>query len=316
MAECNYINEGWTVDFTPTSAVSAGQVVQLRDGRAAFCPRAIAAGVRGAAQVKGIVSVAKTATMVMLPSNKLFWDASANKAHLLHGGDADFYLGVCMDDAASADTTVKVNLNEQPAYTLALRDGYQSIPVSTAGWPHVYGGGNSFGMKFDLAAEAQKLDALSSRALATASCTGILSALICVNVAPDDAAVDINVGLADGTHATDADSITNSLFVHLDGNDTNIDLESDNVTAEVSATDSTVDWVAGTPFLVTFDLRTLSDIQVYIDGVNVLPNSTFTLSGAAGPLRLLAHMEKSANDSPGNVTVLDLGFTTFDPVDE
>lgn len=317
MAECDYVNEGWTVEFTPTSAVSAGQVVQLRDGRAGFCPRAIAAGVKGAAQVKGIVKVAKTATMVMLPSNKLFWDASANKAHLLHGGDADFYLGVCEDDAASADTTVKVNLNEQPAYTLALREGFQSIPVSTAGWPHIYGAGNSVGFKFDLTAEAQKLDALTERALSTAACgSSILQVLLCINVAADDAAVDMNFGLATDTHATDCDSITNSLFVHLDGNDTKINIESDNVTAEVASTDTTVTWTARTPFLVTFDLRTISDIQVYVDGVNVLPNSTFTLSGGAGPLKLLAHIEKTANDSPGNVTVLDMGLVTFDPVDE
>lgn len=310
-AEALYLQPGDTIEYKPTAAVVAGQVIQLPDGRAAFSPSDVAAGKQGSFQVKGIARVAKTATMVMLPGSQLFWDASANKAHLLHGNDADFPLGVVVDEGASADTTIDVDLNKAPHYNLSLASGYQSIPVSTAGWPHIYGGGNSVGFKFDLTAEAQKLDALSHRAIATGT-KGIVDVLFCVNVAPDDAAVDINLGLADGTHATDCDQIANSLFVHLDGNDTKINIESDNVAAEVAATDSTTTWTTGTPKLVQFDLRDWADIQVYVNGVNVLPNSTFTLSGAAGPMKLLAHMEKSSNDSPGNVTVLNLGMRTFE----
>lgn len=312
MPEANYLTDGLMIDWTPTAAVSAGEVIHLPDGRAAFAPTAIAAGVQGAVQVSGICSVAKTTSMVMLKGSQVFWDVSASKAHLLQANNTnDYYLGIVMETAASAGTTVKVSLNQRPQYTLSLAQGYTSAQVSTAGWPQITGAGNSVNMKFDLTAEAQKLDALSCRSVATGT-VGILSALICVNTNGDDAAFDLNVGLADATHASDADQITSSLFCHVDGNNANINFESDNAAAEVSATDSTVDLTAGTPFLVQWDLTDWTDIQVYVDGVNVLPASVFTLSGVAGPLKLLAHMEKSSNDTPGNVTVMDLGFTAFD----
>lgn len=309
MAEAIFIQEGCRLDWTPTVALSAGEVTQIGDGRAAVATSAIAAGIKGSVAVEGICEVAKTTTMVMLKGSLVFWDASANKAHLLHGGDADFPLGVVTETAASAATTVKVDLNCHPHYNLDLASGYQSIPVSTAGWPHMYGAGNFVGMKFDLTAEAQKLDALSLRSIATAT-PCIVDALITVNVAGDAASFDLNIGLASDTHASDADQITSSLFMHVDGGSTNIAFESDNAAAEVSATDSTLDFTAGTPFLVQFDLTDWADIQIYVNGVNVLPSSVFTLAGVAGPLKLLAHMEKDANDTPGNVSVA-LGARTW-----
>lgn len=307
--------EGESIDFTPVAAVAAGECVQLPDGRAGYASAAIAAGTLGSVQVCGIVSVLKVVTQRMCISNKVFWDTSASTCNLLHGGSTDFFIGTVVADAAYAATTVKVALNVKPTYNLALADGYQSIKVSTAGFPEVYGGGNSVGFKFDLTAEAQKLDALSIRAVATAT-PGILQALVCVNVAGDDAALDFNVGMADDTHATDADSITSSLFMHYDGNTLNINFESDNAAAEVTATDSTLDLVAGTPFLVTWDMRDWANILVYVNGLRVCDgvtgtSKTFTLAGVAGPIKLLAHLEKSSNDSPGNITVMDLGFTSL-----
>jgi predicted RecA/RadA family phage recombinase len=316
MPEAALYKEGCMIDWTPTAAVAAGEVIQLKDGRAAWAPTAIAAGVQGSVQVSGIVTILKVITQTMLVSNKVFWDVSASTCNLLHGGDKDFFLGTVVEDATYAGTTVKVNLNAHPAYNLALRDGYASIPISTAGWPHIYGGGNSVGMKFDLTAEAQKVDALSLRAVATAT-PGVLQALVCINLNGDDAAFDFNVGLADGTNATDADTITSSLFMLLDGTDLNMNFESDNAAAEVAATDSTLDLVVGTPKLITWDLRDWADIKAYVNGLRVCDGTTgtsrtFTLAGVAGPLKLLSHMEKSSNDSPGNVTVMDLGFTSFD----
>jgi predicted RecA/RadA family phage recombinase len=320
MAEALTYQEGDLIDFTPTAAVAAGVVLQLRDGRAAFAPRAIAAGVKGAVQVKGIVKVLKVVTQTMLPSNIVFWDASANTCNLLHGGDADFPLGVVIDDAAYADTTVLVDLNAKPAFNLSFEGGAQSIPVSTAGWPHCGYTETGFWGKFDLTAEAQKLDALSLRKIATGT-PGILQALICFNVEGDAASADFSVGLADDTHATSADTITSSLFIHVDGGSTNITIESDNAAAEVNATDTTLDLVAGTPFLATWDLRSWSGIKCYINGLRVGDGTTgasvtLTLAGVAGPLKLLAHMEKDANDTPGNMTVANFGFCTHDAVDE
>lgn len=316
MAEATYVQDGLSIDWTPTAAVAAGEVIQLKDGRAAFAPTAIAAGVKGSVQVSGIVTLAKVVTQTMLISNKVFWDTSASTCNLLHGGSTDFFVGTVQEDAAYAGTTVKVALNVKPAYTLALADGYSSLPISTAGWPHITGGGNGVGLIFDLAAEAQKLDALSLRSVATGT-PGVLQALLAVVDVGDDAALDFNVGLANETHATDADTITSSMFCHIDGNNLSLNFESDNAAAEVAATDSTIDAVASTPVLVTMDLRDWSDIQVYVNGLLVCDgvtgtSRTFTLAGVAGPLKLLAHLEKSSNNTPGNFVVMDLGFTSFD----
>lgn len=312
MPEANTKSNGMQIDWTPTAAVAAGEIIHLPDGRAAWAPTAIAAGEIGAVQVSGIVTILKNIVMVMLKGSKVYWDASASTCNLGFGANTlDHYIGVVQDTTTSTATTVNVALNVQPSYTLALCDGFESVPVSTAGWPHIIGHGNGVSVVFDTATEAQKLDALTQRGVAIGA-NGIFSALICINLNMDDAAGDLNIGLANDTHATDADSITEAMFVHVDGASLNILLESDDGTTEVAATDTTVDAVVGTPFLVQFDTTDNSDVQAYIDGVAVLTGSTFDLSAATGPLKLLVHMEKTSNNSPGNVTVMDMGYTIFD----
>lgn len=314
---------GQSIDWIADATYSAGDVIQLRDGRAGVVSVDCVSGDTVGVDVGGIFEVEKTTSMVILMGSKLFWDHSADKCHLLHGNDRDFYLGMAVGGgpthlttvsagvsgptiaATSAGTKVRVALNEVPRPMLSLADGYHSIPVSTAGWPHIYGGGNSVGFKFDLTAEAQKLDALSIRGMAKGA-EAIVNALVCINLNMDNAAGDFNVGLANASHASDADSITESLFIHIDGASLNINAESDDGTTEVAATDTTVDAVVGTPFLAQWDLSNLADIQLYIDGVNVLPATVFKLDAATGPLKLLAHMEKTADDSPGNFTIMDL----------
>jgi predicted RecA/RadA family phage recombinase len=315
MAEAVYSSEGDQIFYTPAAATPAGTVVRLPDGRAGYLVSAAAAGQKVSVQVSGIATVEKTDSMVMLKGSKLYFDVSASKAHLLQAlGTPDFFLGTVVATASSSATTVSVMLNMEPKYTLALKDGCvcAPIPAITANPQGMaFPFGNGYAMKFDTAAEAEKFDALSINSVAVGT-PGILNALICVNTNGDDAAFDLNVGLANGTHATDADSITESLFCHIDGASTNIAFESDDGTTEVAATDSTLDFTAGTPFLVQWDLTNDEDIQVYVNGVNVLPASVFKLNNATGPLSLLVHMEKTANDSPGNVTVMNLGLHTFD----
>lgn len=316
MSEANFYQEGKIIDWTPTAAVSAGEVLQLPDGRAAVATTDIAAGVQGSVQVSGIAEVLKTDSMVFLKGTKAWWDVSASKASVIYGlTERDFYLGVVQETAASSATTVKVALNVEPRYTLALQDGFVAapIPAITAN-PQgmMFCNGNGVNAVFDTAAEAQKFDALSIRSIDD-NTPGMLNAIICVNTNGDDAAFDLNVGMADGTHATTADSINASLFCHIDGNSANINIESDDNVTEVAATDSTVDFTAGTPFLFQVDLSDWSDPQVYINGVNVLSGSTFDISSTSVTAwKLLFHMEKTANDSPGNVTTADHGFIAYD----
>ena len=311
MAEALYLNPGVSVDYTPVVAVTAGEVRQLPDGRAGFAPTAIAAAKLGALTVSGIVEVEKTATMVMLRGSKVYWDASANKAHLLQVNDKDFFLGTVQEAAASAATTVKVAINQQPSYTITLGDGFWNVPVVTAGlMTYAIGHDEGVSLVLDVTAEAQKQDALSNRGIAVLT-PCLVESLICINLNGDAGALDFNCGLANASVADDADSITEALFIHIDGASLNILAESDDGATEVAATDTTVDAVVGTPFLAQWDLSDWEDPQLYINGVNVLPASVFDISGATGPMKLLAHLEKSADATPGNFTVARLSVLTF-----
>lgn len=314
MAEAVLEQCGEMIDWTSDAAYSSGDVIQLRDGRAGVVSVDVASGAKVGVYVSGIFRMAKTTTMVMLIGSRVFWDHSANKIHLLHGNDRDFFVGTIAggtapgNDGASAATTALVNLNVRPTYNVSFEHGgFASLPVSTAGFVHVMGTGEGVNLIMDTATEAQKLDALSIQGASPAS-IGILDALICINVNGDSSTFDGSIGLANGTHATDADSITESLFVHIDGNSANINLESDDGTTEVNATDTTIDFTAGTPFLFQADLRNLSDIQCYIDGVLMLPSSVFKLNVATGPLKLLAHIEKTSDNSPGNYSIPYMGL--------
>ena len=65
----------------------------------------------------------------------------------------------------------------------------------------------------------------------------------------------------------------------------------------------TVDAVDDTYFEVWIDCRNIDDIQLYIDGVNVLPASVFKLDAATGPMLPICHVEKTSNDTTADVRV-------------
>lgn len=306
MAEAISVSSGEIITMTADGTYTKGDVVQVPDGRAGIVQQDATSGNPMSVEVtRGVIyEVPKTTSMVMLIGSRLFWDHSANKAHLLYVNDRDFPLGVCVNDGLAADTTIKVALNVEPVYNAALAHGYSSIPIQTAGFPSIGGGGSGMvNLILQAANEAQKVDALGHRAVSvTGLAESIVDAYICVNDNGGATAADASIGIANGTHATDFDSVTESLLAHFDGNDLKINLESDDGTTEVAATDSTIAFVEGTPFLVQWDCRNLSDIQVYINGVNALPSSVFKLNAATGPLKPVAHLEKTAATDIYNIS--------------
>lgn len=307
--EAVYRDTGDLVPFTPAAAISAGQVVQLNDGRAAAAPLAIDAGYLGVVRADGVHRVAKTASQVWLDGAPLWWDHSANAATCvppLVAGDRDFFLGSAVGDAAAADTEGDVNLNVQPDYVIDFhRDGGDTAVVLTAGTPYIVQRGGTLEAAFSTTAEAQKLDWLSKRSFAIGS-NWILEAVVEVVTTCDADVGDLTVGVANGTHASDFQSVTEFATFHFDlGADLDLDAQSDDGTTDVAPTDTTINWAEGTPVHLVIDGRDPTDIQFYVNGVNVLPATTFTLTAAAGPLKAIFHLEKSANDSPG-VVQLDM----------
>jgi predicted RecA/RadA family phage recombinase len=302
MAEATkYQDDDCVMDYTPTAAVTGGEVVQLADGRAAVLPVDLASGAKGAAETEGIWTVAKTASVVIVQGQPVYWDHSANSATYAPASDRDFFLGFAYDDAASADTTMKVVLNKRPQYKIdinrgQLEDATVTAIVLTAGTVGAARIGGSNRLTFSATAEAQKADILSKQGFALGS-NWIVEGGFTVVDDGDATAIDFNIGVANATHASDADSITESCFIHLDGNTLDLFAESDDGTTEVAATDTTVNIALGTPVHFVIDGRDPADIQIYVNGVLMLGATTFVLSAATGPLKLLAHLEKSSDDT-------------------
>lgn len=294
-----------------TAPAAAGEIWQMPDGQAAVFAGAngntAAAGDKIAFCTEGQFTVTKTSAQVWLDGAPIWWDHSANAATCvppLTTGDRDFFLGSVVGDVATGVTSGVVNLNVEPAYIIDMhRDGGDTAVVLTSGTPYIYNRGGSLVGGFSATAEAQKVDWLSKRSFALAS-NFILEAVVEVVTNADADVADLSIGVANNTHASDADSITESAFFHFDmGADLNLDAESDDGTTEVAATDTTVDWAVGTPIHLAIDGRDPSDLQMYVNGALVLSGTTFDISAATGPLKALFHLEKSSNDSPGEVQV-------------
>lgn len=311
-----------TIDYTPTAAITGGEVIQLFDGRAAVIPIDVASGAKGAATAEGVWKVAKTATQVWIQGGELWWDHSANSATCIPrmgAGDKDFFLGTIYDDALSADTEGYVILNQRPQYIIDLaRDPFQTTVIktvvgsTTVEVPHVEARGGGMAIIIGTTAEAQKVDIVSERSFAIGSnwvCEGEVN--IITN--SDNAAGDFNIGVASGSHDTDFDAVAELAAIHTDGNSLNINVQSDDGTTDPAIADTTLDFVAGTPFSFVIDGRDITNVKFYIDGVEV--NAATTDIGdirlAAGPLKAIAHFEKTSDDSPGTYVINRLRVRTM-----
>lgn len=312
MAESQYIGSSGRVNYTPAADTAAGQVVQLPDGRAGFTTTKILAGELGLVETAGRVKVTKTASIVLLAGGRLFWDHSANSATFRPVNDRDFYLGTVVADVASADTTVTVDLNKQQSVTIdALNGPSLSVATGTAaaggfGLPGVYGG--SKGLSLTATNEAQCVDILSVDRVAIAS-NPILEAQFRLGANGSSNAVDINIGLANGTSTTDADGITEHVLFHIDGGALDILAQSKDGTTTVTATDTTVDATAGSAVAnrveLWIDARDPAAVALYVNAVRVLSGSTFKLDAGTGPLGALAHLEKTTGTATAGPVYID-----------
>lgn len=293
--------------LTAAAAVSVGEARQLANGLAAAyaASRAASSGQSVPFSTVGPFVVTKTAGQVWIDGGPLWWDHSANAATCippLVTGDRDFFLGCAVGDAASADTTGTVVLNQEPRYEIDFhRDGGDTALVLTAGTPALVQRGGTLDATFSTTAEAQKLDWLSKRSFAVAS-NWILEAVVEVVTNADADVADLTVGVASDTHASDAEAIPEFAAFHLDlGGNLNVYAASDDGTTDVNPTDTTLDWAVGTPEFWAIDGRDPAAVKFYRNGVRVLEGTTFTLAAATGPLKALFHLEKSSDDSPGRV---------------
>lgn len=300
------------VTITAQSAVTVNEVFQLPGGLAAYLSgsQGKSSGSRATFETDGQVIVPKTAGVVLLDGGPVFWDHSASTATFRQVSDRDFFIGQAVGDAASDDASCTVNLNVRPAYKIdLLRDPCLSTPVGTIaaggfGYPLLLGG--SAVLELTATNEAQKVDLMSRDGFAVNANAIIEGAFLILNDGAN-ATQDFTIGIASGTHATDFQSVAEFVAVSTVGNSTNINAQSDDGTTDVAPTDTTADYTEGSDVAkrVEFwiDTRNPADAQVYVNGANVLPNTTFSLAAATGPLYLIAHLEKTSGTDVYKVAV-------------
>lgn len=315
MSEATLYKDAETLVVTvPTGGYTSGEVLQLPDGRAAYVEglRSLDAGERANLQVGGTVDLAKIANKVVLAGGKVYWDRSAGTASPIKTADS-FYVGVAVADAAASDTTVRVLLNGVPRYHIELdRMGsrFVSAPIGTSQTATRNVGGE-YHLALSNTDEAGKVDLLSVDSVPVAD-GPIFECVLTFDEKGDNAAVDINFGLANNTHDSDCDAITESVFFHVDGNSADICAESDDGTTEVNATDTTVDLTEDTYNEFWIDARDPSSVKLYIDGVRVLSGTTFVLSNATGPMKALVHVEKSGGTHVPSLKIESLTVRSTD----
>lgn len=103
----SYVQDGDLIDYTPSSAVAAGDVVVLND-LVTVAPRPIAANALGAVAVEGVFSLPK-ASGAIGQGAIVYWDATAGNITTTSSGNKR--AGKAAAAEVSAATTVKVLLN-------------------------------------------------------------------------------------------------------------------------------------------------------------------------------------------------------------
>jgi len=314
MAEAIYKNVSKERKLTAVAAVAAGEIWQLPDGRAAVqqCATGVSAGDPATFYTKGMWTVAKTATMVILDGMPVFWDVSASKCHYKKVNDKDFFLGTAVGDAASAATTMDVNINVQPVWDIDFnRDGLLSVPTGTQavgafGYPKTFGGARSLALT--ATNEAQCVDMLTvDRFDKGANAIARFIFRLGTNGSTSD--VDINFGIANGTSTSDADAITEHVLLHIDGGTLTILAQSkDGTTTNAAATtgvSATAAAAVADRVELWIDTRNPADVGLYVNSARVISGTAFRIDGATGPFGLLAHVEKISGTATAGPIYVD-----------
>lgn len=113
-AEARYDKDPDVLDFVASAALSAGEVIQLPDGRAGVVAGAkgFSSGETAAAHVRGFFNVAAATGVTFADGEPVYWDASADTAIAAgSAADGDFYIGNAAGAKTSGPLFVRVDLN-------------------------------------------------------------------------------------------------------------------------------------------------------------------------------------------------------------
>ena len=109
MPQATYVQEGELVDYTPSSAVAAGDVVVQGD-LVGVVVRPLAASENGSLLVWGTFDFTKNTGVAYTVGTILYWDDTNNVVTTTATGNKS--IGKVVRAAASGDTTVRVRLSQ------------------------------------------------------------------------------------------------------------------------------------------------------------------------------------------------------------
>lgn len=255
-------------------------------------------------QCGGPMTLTKANTVVILTGQEVWYDGSAGKGtHSRVAGD--FPIGVALEDAAITATSCLIDFGKKQTYQVDLRAGSWTTEATDGlGVSAMVGGAQK--LAFDAVAEVAQAALFSDITVAKALLP-IMEAEVAIFDIADAAAVDFTVGLANGSHATDFQSVTEFATIHLDGAALDIKVQSDDGTTDVAPVDSTLNAVDDTYFFVQIDTRDMADVQIYVNGADAVPaGTTLVLTAAAGAFKPIAHMEKTSDDTTAEMRVREM----------
>ena len=109
MPQATFVQDGCAIDYTPGTAIAAGDVVVQGD-LIAVAKRPIAANELGALDVSGVFDFAKNTGVAFTVGQILYWDDTNNVATATATGNKQ--IGKVVRAAATTDTTVRVRLSQ------------------------------------------------------------------------------------------------------------------------------------------------------------------------------------------------------------
>jgi predicted RecA/RadA family phage recombinase len=109
MAQATFVQDGCSIDYTPGSDTSAGDVVVQGD-LIGVAKLDIKANVLGAITVEGVFDFAKNTGVAYSVGAILYWDDTNNVVTATASGNK--LLGKVVRAATTTDTTVRVRVNQ------------------------------------------------------------------------------------------------------------------------------------------------------------------------------------------------------------
>ncbi len=286
-------------DYTPAAATTAGDIIQLADGRAAVACTDLDASEAGSVYTAGQFTVTKYNAVVGLDGQAYFWDKTNSRASYT----GDFQIGTLADDAAVTATTCIVNLNAQVRPIIALNKSDWTKQTSTG--TVTINPGNAVALDLTTASSAQYAKIIARNGVDIDE-KPILETWIDVSDNGDATAMTLDVGFVSSAVASSAiGSEANLITLHLDGNSLDIDIQSDDGTTDTAAFDTGKNAVEDTLAFWQIDCRNKSTPAAYVNGA-LCSATGITLSAVTGTLYPMAFVGKTANDTPGGLIVTDM----------